>query len=159
MKLATICLCLMENEVLLGIKKKGFGVGKWNGYGGKVRKSDLKISSAARRELREESKLRVRRNSLKQFALIQFFFAQKPAFECHVFVVKSKDLIGKPGETREMKNHTWFPFDKVFYDEMWPADRLWMPLVFSGKKIKGRVDFNAEGNSVENFSYEEIEFD
>ena len=34
------------SKVLLGMKKRGFGAGKWNGFGGKVRiqRRDLEIS-------------------------------------------------------------------------------------------------------------------
>ena len=34
---ATICLLRKNDEVLLAMKKRGFGVGKWNGVGGKVK--------------------------------------------------------------------------------------------------------------------------
>jgi hypothetical protein len=40
MKEVTICLLIKEKgsnitDVCLGMKKKGFGEGKWNGFGGK----------------------------------------------------------------------------------------------------------------------------
>jgi 8-oxo-dGTP pyrophosphatase MutT (NUDIX family) len=45
-----------DGEVLLGMKKRGFGVGKFNGFGGKV-ESGESVPDAAVRELREESGL------------------------------------------------------------------------------------------------------
>ena len=36
MKQATLCLLVKDNEILLAMKKRGFGVGKWNGVGGKI---------------------------------------------------------------------------------------------------------------------------
>jgi hypothetical protein len=35
MKITTLCFCLKNDLVLLAMKKRGFGTGKWNGYGGK----------------------------------------------------------------------------------------------------------------------------
>ncbi len=35
-KLLTLCIPVREQRVLLGMKKRGFGSGKWNGFGGKV---------------------------------------------------------------------------------------------------------------------------
>jgi len=39
-----------EREILLGMKKRGFGFGKWNGFGGKVYslKYSLKVSYKSR---------------------------------------------------------------------------------------------------------------
>ena len=36
-------------RVLLGLKKRGFGAGKWNGFGGKVEAADGSIAAAAAR--------------------------------------------------------------------------------------------------------------
>ena len=32
MKLSTLCFCVRGDSVLLAMKKRGFGGGKWNGY-------------------------------------------------------------------------------------------------------------------------------
>jgi 8-oxo-dGTP diphosphatase/2-hydroxy-dATP diphosphatase len=45
-----------DKEILLGMKKRGFGVGRWNGFGGKVENGES-IEEAALRELNEESSL------------------------------------------------------------------------------------------------------
>ncbi|MDP4007437.1 MAG: hypothetical protein Q8P55_02500 [bacterium] len=36
-KLFTLCIVQQEGQVLLGMKKRGFGKGRWNGFGGKVK--------------------------------------------------------------------------------------------------------------------------
>ena len=43
-----------HRRVLLGMKKRGFGVGKWNGFGGKLHANETMVECAAR-ELHEES--------------------------------------------------------------------------------------------------------
>lgn len=47
-KLLTLVLVVQPGKVLLGMKKRGFGVGKWNGFGGKVQPGET-IEDAARR--------------------------------------------------------------------------------------------------------------
>ncbi len=47
-KLLTLVLVVQPGRVLLGMKKRGFGAGKWNGFGGKVQPGET-IEQAARR--------------------------------------------------------------------------------------------------------------
>lgn len=43
-----------KDQILLGMKKRGFGMGKWNGFGGKVEPGET-IEEGALREMAEES--------------------------------------------------------------------------------------------------------
>ena len=45
-KLLTLLFVLKPGQVLLGLKKRGFGEGRWNGFGGKVQ-PDEAIEEAA----------------------------------------------------------------------------------------------------------------
>lgn len=47
-KLLTLVLVVQPGRVLLGMKKRGFGAGKWNGFGGKVQPGET-IEDAAKR--------------------------------------------------------------------------------------------------------------
>lgn len=44
----TLVMIRNGNQFLLGLKKRGFGVGKWNGFGGKVDQNES-IEDAAHR--------------------------------------------------------------------------------------------------------------
>ena len=59
-KLLTLVLLreMGRGEILLGMKKRGFGQGKWNGFGGKVKEGES-IRECARRETLEECGLKV----------------------------------------------------------------------------------------------------
>lgn len=37
MKIGTLCLVTDGAKILLGMKKEGFGQGRWNGFGGKAK--------------------------------------------------------------------------------------------------------------------------
>jgi len=56
MRQTTLCLLLKENKILFAMKKRGFGVGRWNGAGGKFdpERGDKHILDAAVRETEEE---------------------------------------------------------------------------------------------------------
>lgn len=48
MKKFTLVLVIKESQVLLGLKKRGLGEGKWNGFGGKVETNETVIHAAVR---------------------------------------------------------------------------------------------------------------
>lgn len=47
-RLYTLVLVLQPPRILLGMKKRGFGVGLWNGFGGKVQEGES-IEEGAKR--------------------------------------------------------------------------------------------------------------
>ena len=50
-KIFTACFLYTDTQLLLGMKKRGFGAGRWNGFGGKVLEGE-DIFTAAQRELK-----------------------------------------------------------------------------------------------------------
>ena len=67
MRKATLCFLIRENqdnvELLLAMKKRGFGMGKWNGVGGKLdlEKGDKDVVAAAVRETEEEIGVKIQK--------------------------------------------------------------------------------------------------
>ena len=154
MKKSTLCFCVRGDQVLLAMKKRGFGSGKWNGYGGKVHNESPKV--AAIRELEEESSLVADEKDLKQVALVHFYFDGNPVFECYVYVTTTWQ--GEPVETEEMRPQ-WYPARNLPFESMWVADVKWVPLILNGEKIEATVNFNNDGSVVREFSYKLAEFD
>ena len=62
-KVLTLVLLRKGSRVLLGMKKRGFGAGKWNGFGGKVEAGETVVEAAAR-EVQEECGLTVKTEDL-----------------------------------------------------------------------------------------------
>ena len=154
MKISTLCFCLDGNQVLLAMKKRGFGAGKWNGYGGKVQGNESPRKAAVR-ELKEESGLVTHEKNLEQVALVRFCFDEKPVFKCHVFLIR--EWQEEPKETEEMRPQ-WYQVSQLPFKEMWVADVKWVPLVLAGEKIEVEVNFNADGSAVKGFNYKPAEF-
>jgi 8-oxo-dGTP pyrophosphatase MutT (NUDIX family) len=154
MKESTLCFCIKDAQVLLGMKKSGFGSGKWNGYGGKVQKGEHPRAAAVR-ELEEECGLVVEEKDLLQVALVRFYFDGNPIFECFVYTTYSWQ--SEPVETEEMRPQ-WYPIANLPFEKMWAADAKWIPLILNGEKIEAEVNFNADGTIVKEFSYKPAEF-
>ncbi len=47
-KIYTLVSVIKDDKILLGLKKRGFGVGWWNGFGGKINNGET-IEEAAKR--------------------------------------------------------------------------------------------------------------
>ncbi len=138
-KILTLCLAHTDTHVLLGQKKRGFGKGKWNGFGGKVEKGET-IEEATRREMLEESGVLV--STLEKMGLIYFEFEGNPEIlEVHIF--RAGEYTGEPVETDEMAP-AWFRRDEIPFDEMWPDDVYWFPTFFKGIKFQGKFYFSPE---------------
>lgn len=127
------------DRILLGRKKRGFGQGKWNGFGGKVEPGES-IEAAARREFIEETSSDIR--ELRSVGQLSFTFADgQPELEMHVFA--AAELIGEPQETDEMFPD-WFKIDSIPFDEMWADDQYWLPLFLSDRRFVGSFHYADE---------------
>ncbi|MCL4120137.1 UNVERIFIED_CONTAM: hypothetical protein GTU68_005970 [Idotea baltica] len=84
-KVYTLLLLHQDNKILLGYKKRGFGQGKWNGFGGKCEEGET-IRRAAFREMKEESGLDMVEDDVKKVGILEFTFVGKPVLmEVHIF--------------------------------------------------------------------------
>lgn len=152
MQRSTLIFCLNGDQVLLGMKKRGFGVGKWNGFGGKVMEGE-DPKSAALRELLEESELIVDEKDAQHVATLDFYFAEKPMFECFVYLTSIYK--NEPAETEEMRPQ-WFSRGSLPFDDMWADDKYWLLRVLGGEKMKAKVVLDGEGKSVVEFVVEPL---
>jgi 8-oxo-dGTP pyrophosphatase MutT (NUDIX family) len=121
---------MKTRSLLLGHKARGFGAGKWNGFGGKFDPQvDLDECECARRELQEECGLATRREHLQPVGIIFFHYPHDPSMailEVHVFVVDVAMCSGTVQESEEMTPIRWFPFTELPLRAMWVDDELWL---------------------------------
>lgn len=137
MKRVTLLFLLRPGEILLAMKKRGTGQGKWNGVGGKI-EGDESVEAATIRECQEE--VGVTPHDLEKVGVIDFRIPHLDFHNvAHVYFCRTWD--GEPEETEEMAPE-WFRLDNVPYDQMWSDDRLWMPRVLNGDKIEAHFVFN-----------------
>lgn len=145
MKIFTLVLVMRNSEILLGLKKRGLGEGKWNGFGGKVEFGETVIR-AAMRELCEESGIVADECNLLQRGIITMDFANgEDSFEIHVFLCTNYK--GEITETEEMKPQ-WFDIHHIPYDLMWSEARLWYPVFLSGHPFEASFSYDIQGHII-----------
>ena len=148
MKDTTLILPMRDGRILLGMKKRGFGVGKLNGFGGKLNEGEGLLEAAAR-ELFEEVGLEVGLDNLNKMAELTFLFphAEEDWDQVvHVFLVE--DWNGEPMESEEM-GFEWHDLDKIPFDKMWDDDKHWLPEVLKGKKVRGKFSFGKDNSTID----------
>ncbi len=148
-KVMTLAFLLKENEICLAMKKRGFGEGNWNGYGGKVGEGET-VAAAAVREIKEESGVEVNERDLFEIALTDFIFEDGKHLLVHTYVTRV--WVGEPIETEEMRPR-WYTFDAIPYDLMWADDIHWLPRVLKGEKLRGTVYFNTDGETIKDMEW------
>ncbi len=141
-----------ENKVLLAMKKRGFGEGNWNGYGGKLNPGES-VEDAALREIEEESGIRVPKENLKHLGTIDFYFTDKPDWDQQAIVYRIDEWEGEPIETEEMKPQ-WFAFDEIPYEKMWADDIHWYPHFLKGESFSAEFRFGEDGKRIVNLKVE-----
>lgn len=148
---ATLCFLIKDDEILLAMKKRGFGVGRWNGMGGKAKNGE-KIETAAIRETNEE--VGVTPKNLKKKAVLKFYFPHRPDWNQEVTVYFSKKWEGELSESGEMLPK-WYKKNNLPFDSMWSDDIHWLQPVLEGKKIEAEFLFG-EGDVVLDSKIKEV---
>lgn len=124
---ATLVFVIRNGQILLIRKKRGLGLGKVNGPGGKLDPGENALE-CARRECEEELGIKVR--DLQCMGEHRFQFVDGYSIHCWVF--RTGQFEGEAVETPEAVP-LWTDLDAIPYDEMWEDDRLWLPLVIEGQ--------------------------
>lgn len=114
----TLAIVCRDFEILLGMKKKGFGEGKWNGFGGKVEAGE-RVEEATKRELLEEAFIEAKK--IQKMGVIEFKFRDNLGEKLRVHIFKVDEFSGKEKESEEMIPK-WFNIREIPYIKMWPDD-------------------------------------
>ncbi len=137
----SLCFVYDEQRILLGMKKRGFGRGKWNGFGGKLENGES-TEEAALRELEEE--IRIKAVELRPRGIIDFYWIKERSLH-HVNLFSVSKFTGKPVESEEMLP-MWFNRNEIPYDNMWIDDKVWLPYILNERNIKSHFNFYDNDN-------------
>ncbi len=138
----TLLYLLRGQQILLAMKKRGFGVGKYNGIGGKVELGET-VEQAMVRETQEEigvTPLKYQKRGVLVFD--QIYQGEHLVVGVHVFT--SDVFHGEPKETEEM-SPGWFDINQIPYNQMFQTDKLWLPILLdSHSNFNGTFKFNGD---------------
>lgn len=154
MRATTLVFPMRNNEILLGRKKKGFGKAYVNGFGGKLQGKES-FEECAVRELYEESGLVVAASDLVLIGFLDFRYEKRPELNHPSYIYKVEKWTGEALVTEEMEPK-WYSLQDIPYENMWEADREWMPLLLDGHYIEGYVLFGEDGKSVKESQYRTV---
>lgn len=150
MREATVCVLVWGNppeQILLGLKKAGFAAGKYNGIGGKVEAGET-VTTAAVRELEEETGIKAAEEDLQAMGHLTFLFPARPAWNQAVHVFLLRKWIGDPQESREMAP-AWFRVDAIPFERMWQDNAHWLPRILAGERLRARYTYGHDNETIE----------
>ncbi|KAJ3798857.1 hypothetical protein GGU11DRAFT_779363 [Lentinula aff. detonsa] len=147
-KFYTNAFIFHEKKILLGYKKRGFGLHK-SVKRGKIEPGETSLEAAAR-ELEEEAGIR---SSLKHIGVL-FFISEGENSAFHIDVYRGDGFEGTVTESEEMRPE-WFSTNAndstdphaapaIPYDRLWETDPYWFPLLFSKTPFRGRADYRMD---------------
>lgn len=139
----TLCLLRRDNEILLAMKKRGFGEGKYNGVGGKIEGSETPEEAMIRETKEEIGVTPITYEKVGIVSFDEFYKGEKVNLIFYLYFVTEWE--GTPTESEEMKPN-WFSLDSIPYNQMFPDDKYWLPLILEGRKINAYFDFDEDWN-------------
>ena len=151
----TLCFLLRESErgteVLLGLKRTGFGLGKIVGIGGHVEPGESDAEAVVR-EVWEESGVVVLQEDLAHAGVVEFIFPARPAWNmsCRLFTTRRWE--GEPAESPEITPE-WFDAASLPLERMWQDAEHWLPPALAGETIDVVVVLNEDNETVASVRY------
>ena len=116
------------------------------------------MRQCAARELREESGITVRPEDLDLAADLYFDLPSDGRWSHGGMVYFVRKWQGEPHLSEEMEPR-WFSLDQLPYEEMWEADRIWLPQLLAGKQLRGTILFAPDGDHVIQSIFQEVHLD
>ncbi len=136
---STLVYMFRGNEVLLAMKKRGHGEGKWNGPGGKLKAGETALEAAVRETQEEVGVTPVLGRELGNVTYHDDAYG-----ELLVHVFRASKWKGEPIESEEMKPR-WFTIQEIPYHEMWEGDDQWLAKVINDYPFSAEIWSDGKG--------------
>ncbi|WP_445154688.1 8-oxo-dGTP diphosphatase [Arthrobacter sp. Hor0625] len=151
----TLCFLLRDRqdrtEVLLGLKRTGFGTGKIVGIGGHVEAGESDVEAVVR-EVWEEAGVVVDQEDLAHAGAVEFIFPARPEWNmsCRLFTARRWE--GEPAESPEITPE-WFDAAALPLQRMWQDAEHWLPPALAGEIVDAVVVLNDDNETVASVRY------
>lgn len=138
----TLLLLKSGDELLLAMKKRGFGAGKWNGVGGKIEPGESLEDALVRECVEEIGVTPTKWHAVGELDFVQDAETDSP-WHMFVYAYIADAWEGEPSESEEMRPQ-WFHIEDIPYGDMWGDDEFWLPYVLDDKKVVGTFTFDID---------------
>lgn len=140
---AVVVFVIENNKVLLAKKTKKIGKGFWSGYGGGIENGETPEEAVVRETSEESGGVIIFKDNLVKVADTYFHNTKEDntTFVLNVIVYVTNKKEGEPVSTDEMEDPTWFDLDNLPLNQMFPADKFWVPKVLLGKKCVVKASY------------------
>lgn len=146
----TLCFLLRnhnaEQQVLLGVKKTGMGVGKVVGIGGHVEAGESVVQAICR-EVDEETSIGIAAMDLIPAGTVEFIFPAKPVWDMFTTIFLCRKYTGSAIESDEIKPQ-WYSVHNLPHAQMWADATHWLPAFLAGERGHWRVVLNDDNETV-----------
>lgn len=133
-------------QVLLGLKKTGFGLGRVVGIGGHLEPGETPLEAVCR-EVAEETALVVKPEHMHFVGTVDFVFPARPEWDMFSSVFLCWNFTGDAAETAEIQPQ-WHPVDQLPLKDMWDDAAHWLPAFLAGQRGAWRVELNPDNKTV-----------
>lgn len=116
----------IHGYLLFGRKQTGVGKGRLTWPGGKL-DGHASLHDCAEAEVRHKTGLNV--DFLQRYGVIETIHADAPHLRRQVHIFLTRDHDGNLRASQELTDLRWIDYEDFPWEQMWPSDRLWMPLV------------------------------
>ncbi|MDN4612097.1 8-oxo-dGTP diphosphatase [Arthrobacter burdickii] len=133
-------------EVLLGLKRTGFGTGRVVALGGKIDGRESAVGAAVR-EVAEESGIELARDELRDAGRISWSFPAQPAWNMAAFLFTADAGVTPPVASEEIEPR-WYAVDDIPWSGMWQDAPYWIPALLDGRQIDARIVMDPDNEGV-----------
>ncbi len=143
-----VALLVEGDKVWLARKTRSLGRGKWNGYGGKRKRTETLLECFHRELTKESGGVVADSGSVEKVARVTFWNGMKicDCFIVHFFIVRS--WRGTPKATSEMATPRRFSITKLPVRKMLPGDSEIFRKIVKGEIFVGDVYFDKDMENV-----------
>lgn len=136
----TLLFLRSGDQIVLALKKRGFGEGKWNGVGGKLDAGETLEDALVRETIEEIGVIPKSWRAVGELDFVQDAETNEP-WHMFVYAYLCDEWEGEPTESEEMMPK-WFHVEDIPYGDMWGDDLFWLPYVLDDKKVIGKFTFD-----------------